>query len=216
MPEKALPNDPCPCGSGKKFKRCCALEDQTVKSKRRRNRILSYAGIVVGVGGLVLLMVYNTTASQRPTPAPVPLRPASNSSVPGAAPPGAAPPGKVWSVEHGHWHDAPATPAPATNFTPALPPPGEAPPGKVWSVEHGHWHDAPDAAAAAPAPQPPGEAPPGQVWSEEHGHWHDATAAAAAENLTPGPQPPGEAPEGKVWSEEHGHWHDLEPVLPTP
>lgn len=46
-----------------------------------------------------------------------------------------APPGKVWSSEHGHWHDAPG-------------PPREAPPGKVWSEEHGHWHDA----EGAPAP----------------------------------------------------------------
>ena len=41
---------------------------------------------------------------------------------PAPQPPGEVPPGKVWSVEHGHWHDAPvamttppsATTAPAT------------------------------------------------------------------------------------------------------
>jgi hypothetical protein len=35
---------------------------------------------------------------------------------PAPQPPGPVPPGKVWSVEHGHWHDAPAaqiTPVPA-------------------------------------------------------------------------------------------------------
>jgi hypothetical protein len=40
---------------------------------------------------------------------------------PAPQPPGEAPPGKVWSVEHGHWHDAPAaltTPVPAAE-TPA-------------------------------------------------------------------------------------------------
>jgi len=40
---------------------------------------------------------------------------------PAPQPPGEAPPGKVWSVEHGHWHDAPVVttiPAPAT-ATPA-------------------------------------------------------------------------------------------------
>ena len=40
---------------------------------------------------------------------------------PAPQPPGEAPPGKVWSVEHGHWHDAPVeltTPVPATE-TPA-------------------------------------------------------------------------------------------------
>ena len=43
---------------------------------------------------------------------------------PGPQPPGEAPPGKVWSPEHGHWHDAPGavtipTPTPGTTPTPA-------------------------------------------------------------------------------------------------
>lgn len=94
--------------------------------------------------------------------------------------PGVAPPGKVWSPEHGHWHDAgaaqgglsatstqspikieqstgPAGPTGSTApITVSVPkPPGEAPPGKVWSPEHGHWHDA---APAAPAPVTPAPA----------------------------------------------------------
>ena len=58
--------------------------------------------------------------------------------------PGNTPPGKVWSPEHGHWHDAPAmsTPiVPQSSTGPTSEPPGPAPPGKVWSPEHGHWHD---------------------------------------------------------------------------
>ena len=68
------------------------------------------------------------------------------------------PPGKVWSPEHGHWHDAPVTSTPQSTpvSTPFVPqsstpsaestsePPGPAPPGKVWSPEHGHWHNAPE------------------------------------------------------------------------
>src|SRR5258708_20880657 len=52
---------------------------------------------------------------------------------PAPQPPGEVPPGKVWSVEHGHWHDIPsaatilmpatATPAPATG----TPTPGTTP-----------------------------------------------------------------------------------------
>ncbi len=100
------------------------------------------------------------------------------------------PPGKVWSPEHGHWHDATATSTPLS--TPLIPqpstpstestsePPGPAPPGKVWSTEHSHWHDAPVTAPSI-TPQsstkltsePPGPAPPGKVWSPDHGHWHD-------------------------------------------
>jgi hypothetical protein len=41
---------------------------------------------------------------------------------PAPQPPGEVPPGKVWSVEHGHWHDAPValtSPAPAPLTTPA-------------------------------------------------------------------------------------------------
>jgi hypothetical protein len=73
-----------------------------------------------------------------------------------------APPGKVWSAEHGHWHDVerPGTPRPE----------GPALPGKEWSEAHGHWHD-----IGGPSDErPPGPAPAGKVWSEEHGHWHDA------------------------------------------
>jgi hypothetical protein len=53
-------------------------------------------------------------------------------------PPGPAPPGKVWSKEHGHWHDL--TPKSGPTSIPGEPP-SPAPPGKVWSKEHGHWHD---------------------------------------------------------------------------
>lgn len=59
--------------------------------------------------------------------------------------PGPAPAGKVWSAEHGHWHDAGPQPTkenPTTvNTRNVSPPPGPAPAGKVWSPEHGHWHD---------------------------------------------------------------------------
>ena len=60
-------------------------------------------------------------------------------------PDGEAPPGKVWSAEHGHWHDAKN---PHDDFSvdlknsgDQLQRQGEAPTGKVWSPEHGHWHD---------------------------------------------------------------------------
>jgi hypothetical protein len=105
--------------------------------------------------------------------------------------PGPAPPGKVWSAEHGHWHDVSAVgditldPIPLSQ-TPQ--PEGPILPGKVWSDEHSHLHDVP--------PRPEGPTPPGKVWSDEHSHWHDAS-----------PQPEGPAPAGQYWSAEHGHWH---------
>ncbi|MEF3168618.1 MAG: SEC-C domain-containing protein [Deltaproteobacteria bacterium] len=30
-------NDPCPCGSGKKYKKCCLARDEAEESERRRN-----------------------------------------------------------------------------------------------------------------------------------------------------------------------------------
>ena len=60
-------------------------------------------------------------------------------------PEGEAPPGKVWSAEHGHWHDAKnphdAFTADKEKSRNQLQRQGETPPGKVWSPEHGHWHD---------------------------------------------------------------------------
>ena len=55
-------------------------------------------------------------APAKPGAAPGAAQPGAISAQPGAAqpalkpgpqPPGPVPPGKVWSTEHGHWHDAP-------------------------------------------------------------------------------------------------------------
>jgi hypothetical protein len=128
-----------------------------------------------------------------------------------AVPP--APAGKVWSEEHGHYHDAPvgaqtnAGPNGAATATSPLPagganqPQGEAPPGKVWSAEHGHYHDAP--AGATPGAVPGNPAANSAV--PPAGATGQTAPPAAVQNI---PQPAGPAPPGKVWSSEHGHWHD--------
>ncbi len=83
--------------------------------------------------------------------------PASSASgTPARQQPGPAPAGKVWSAEHGHWHDQ--RPAAGTSSPIKISPPATAP----------------SAPATTPKAQPPGPAPAGQVWSAEHGHWHDA------------------------------------------
>jgi len=197
MAPKIGSKDPCPCGSKKKYKNCCGREGTHSTSKKQTQLVLS----AIGVGVVAVILIAVLTKSQ-------------NTSNP---PPGAAPAGKVWSPEHGHWHDAPVsvqnnpTPQPlnpfptqptqsnppnsATNLTPQ--PPGPAPAGKVWSPEHGHWHDATASFQNNPTPQPfnPLTTQPIQV-----------NPPGPATNLTP--QPPGPAPAGKVWSPEHGHWHD--------
>jgi len=185
-------NERCPCGSGKKYKACCALKSAAPPEVKRsapwRMIGLGLAGVVVAGG--VALQLMGSSADPRATPSDAPVAPATpNVSIQQSAPQPLALDGTV--------------PA-AGSLTPQ--PPGPAPDGKVWSPEHGHWHDAPGAAAPVsvapgavsttitpdppqPGPQPPGPAPEGKVWSEEHGHWHDAPRAGEAD-ATPGGTPP--------------------------
>ncbi len=108
-------NDPCPCGSGKKYKRCC-------EGKSSRQELLYSKGLLALLGVLFVLVVGGIAA-------------AFYSSDPSRA--GT----RVWSAEHGHWHDVGGEGAGSGG--PLVPrPPGPAPPGQVWSPQHGHWHDA--------------------------------------------------------------------------
>ena len=70
-------NDLCPCGSGRKFKKCCELKD----TEARRSRVLM---IVVGVfvaGALVAgVLSYASGGGGGGT--------------------------RVWDPAHGHYHDA--------------------------------------------------------------------------------------------------------------
>ena len=78
---KTYRNDPCPCGSGKKYKNCHGSEE---KKASKTNYIV--------IGGIVLILILAFALYQfRDT---------------GTPQPGEAPPGKIWSEEHGHWHDA--------------------------------------------------------------------------------------------------------------
>mgnify|MGYP001156876839 FL=1 len=181
MSEKPGRNDLCHCGSGKKFKICHG------RSSDRSYQLW----IVVGV--LSLAAIWFFTSGSEPTVTP--LSSSSNSFSPQASnrtiPTGNPPPGKVWSSEHGHWHDSPtisATTTPNPGSKGQKPqPPGEPPPGKTWSSEHGHWHDSSsgalekgsDLSIKEAKPKPNGEAPPGKTWSSEHGHWHDSPSVPA-------------------------------------
>jgi len=132
-------NDPCHCGSGKKFKNCHA--GQT-------NNNFNQQWVIVVIIGVIFLFFYfmdsgtSTTTINNSIPTSVIPQDRARSATP---PPGEAPPGKVWSPEHGHWHNI------STNSESMLP----------------------SAESNIPQPQPLGEAPPGKVWSSEHGHWHD-------------------------------------------
>jgi hypothetical protein len=67
-------NDPCPCGSGKKYKHCHALKSTGLTRGQWLGLIL---GGAVLVGGLVLAYVTREDRGQ---------------------------PTGVWSAEHGHYH----------------------------------------------------------------------------------------------------------------
>lgn len=73
-------NARCPCGSGKKYKRCCALKQQRQLSVGGWIT-LSIVALMLTVGAVVMLTSLDELRS-------------------GAS----APPGRVWSEEHGHWH----------------------------------------------------------------------------------------------------------------
>ena len=144
-------NQPCPCGSEKKYKHCCWGKDVQFGAKKRNMLLLGGALVVV----LVTVLIIRSNNSSNPTfqsgaPSPAPL-------------------GKVWSPEHGHWHDAFGT-------APAIPPAnlqtlGDAP--GVGLDSRLNLQAAPGISTQL-ASQPLGPAPPGKVWSPEHGHWHDA------------------------------------------
>lgn len=139
-------NEPCPCGSGQKYKSCC------INKHRQASRGLIY--LLIAIAGIAAVGVGATLVDRRNDE-----RPAARGTAPVATttpkpqPPGPVPAGKVWSAEHGHWHDAnspqgniptgvqPTKENPITMNVRNVPqPPGPVPEGKVWSTEHGHWH----------------------------------------------------------------------------
>ena len=204
MSAKIGRNDPCPCGSGKKYKNCCEKHGLKIRSKKTNKLLLAF-GLLLGLAAVSTAYVgvsadNNSEASAAQSSKPkidFKVTPSNSYPTPQTArrlypePQGPRPEGKVWSAEHGHWHDlANPTEEPNANGQPSTvaldnhlggdgqyypPPEGPAPDGKVWSTEHGHWHTVSEEQAQHSGklvPQPPGPAPPGKTWSPEHGHWH--------------------------------------------
>lgn len=140
-------NEACPCGSGKKFKGCC---EGKARTSRGLMLLLATIGVLALVGLGSYIAGYRKTETTLAGSAPGAAAPRANTPQPGPAPAG-----KVWSQEHGHWHDAAPTGAGAppaaarpqaqvqSPTAPQSQPPGPAPAGKVWAADHGHWHDAP-------------------------------------------------------------------------
>lgn len=81
MPSQTRRNDPCPCGSGLKYKNCCEG-----KTTWRDNRLITGAGIALLV--LIGLLLIGLAFSRGD----------------GDASARSCPPGQVWSEAHGHCH----------------------------------------------------------------------------------------------------------------
>ncbi|CAN5199010.1 hypothetical protein BH24PSE2_BH24PSE2_08750 [soil metagenome] len=71
-------NDPCPCGSGRKYKRCCLDKSKRMSRTQKLLALLIGAILLAGAIGIVLSVTGPREGSNR-----------------------------VWSEEHGHWHAAP-------------------------------------------------------------------------------------------------------------
>lgn len=70
-------NEPCPCGSGRKYKRCCALKAQ--KASLGSRIAISVIGLMLLTGAVYMFVSINDDDQ-------------------------ALQPERVWSEEHGHWH----------------------------------------------------------------------------------------------------------------
>jgi hypothetical protein len=106
-------NERCLCGSGRKYKRCCGVRAAAPSGKAKA--LLGILPLAAAIG--LAAAVQDRQASDLPA--------------------------RVWSPEHGHWHEAAGGGRAGSVPVPAPQPPGPATPGKVWSAEHGHWHDIP-------------------------------------------------------------------------
>ncbi len=89
-------NDICHCGSGKKYKNC-HMDNET--SNRGMNQAFVITGILVALLAIGIVGYYINDANSG-------VEAQGQGFTPSPPPSGEAPPGKVWSYEHGHWHDA--------------------------------------------------------------------------------------------------------------
>lgn len=141
MATKTGANQPCPCESGLKYKRCCGRPDRPPPVKKRTYYVLVALASVAVAGFVAASVRISLLPDETPTPplaTAQPALPVSAPGTPGPQPAGPVPPGKVWSEQCGHWHNAPFTIG--VTQVPVPQPSGSSAPGQVWSEEHGHWH----------------------------------------------------------------------------
>ena len=101
---KAGRNDPCPCGSGKKFKRCCTVE--TIRSHWVRNTLLALL-LLAGVT-LVAAALFERTRDYDPQAQGGRWCPTHQTWHEASADSDAQTTGGRWCPTHQTWHEVPA------------------------------------------------------------------------------------------------------------
>ena len=124
-------NEPCHCGSGKKIKQC-----HGVKNPGKTNQLLLIGFLSLA---FIFFMFFSSSTSidhsMSANKSPQPFNFQGNKLT--KQPEGKAPPGKVWSAEHGHWHDSP-TSILENKRNSSIEKHND---GKVWNADHGHYHE---------------------------------------------------------------------------
>lgn len=120
---KVYRNDPCPCGSGKKYKQCCESEETTEAS----GSFFRVAMIGTAVAGVFITVAIGRAMF-------------SDSEAPK----------RIWSADHGHWHNVSGDPHGGSGEGGGSS--DEPGPGKVWSEEHGHFHSTNGEGSSQPGP----------------------------------------------------------------
>jgi len=153
--EKTARNQPCPCGSGKKYKACCGTGDKT-RSGAALGKTLGIVVVVVVIAGVFIVANHFRTAdlsAEAANPEPWEYNASTNqhyNPLPG----------------HEHWHDGPPPQNPAgTLNTATLPVPVQQ---QVPTV--------PTAAPVQPAGDPADGSP--EDWEYNAGndsHWNPVT-----------------------------------------
>ena len=92
-------NTKCQCWSGKKYK-----HSQQSKDSKNSNQYFLIGGICFLFIIISILSTRKDSKSQEPFISKTPISFESEFKR-RKAPDGDPPPGKVWSAEHGHWHD---------------------------------------------------------------------------------------------------------------
>ena len=92
-------NEICHCGSGKKFKQCHQLRKNSQSTQLLYLAFISMAIVTTFFFGNKIFKPADTSSSLSPKPFSI------ENTQTLKRPNGDTPTGKIWSVEHGHWHD---------------------------------------------------------------------------------------------------------------